>query len=82
MQVLIKWGLQQRPDCSILCKTTSPERLESNADVFDWSLDEDSMNKLSTLAYQRRMIDGYVWLKPNGPYESLAHLWDEGEEGV
>jgi len=35
------------------------------------------MARLSALEPQQRMLGGDFWLKKNGPYKSLADLWDE-----
>jgi hypothetical protein len=50
---------------------------QDNAAVFDWELGEEDFRALSTLPTQQRMVDGSMWLKSEGPYRTLAHLWDE-----
>ncbi len=77
-QVLIRWALQR--GTSALPKSTRPERIRSNLDVFDWRLDQPDFDQLSQLATQLRMVDGALWLHPQGPYRSLAELWDDPDE--
>ncbi len=40
--------------------------------------------KLKTLVCIRgsqiRMVDGSMWLSPEGPYKTLSDLWDDPEE--
>jgi len=81
-QALIIWGLQKRPESSLLCKSVTTHRIDSNLSSVRMRLGEISMEELSSLHYQRRMVDGSVFLSPSGPYKCLADLWDRGEEGV
>lgn len=76
--MLIRWALQR--GTSALPKSTRPERIRSNLDVFDWRLDQPDFDRLSQLATQLRMVDGSIWLHPQGPYRSLAELWDDPDE--
>lgn len=46
-QVLLRWGLQH--DCLLIPKTSKIENLKPNLDIFDFSLDEDDMNKMNEL---------------------------------
>jgi diketogulonate reductase-like aldo/keto reductase len=46
-QVLIRWSLER--DLVVLPKSTHRERIEENADVFDFSLSEDDMAALDAL---------------------------------
>jgi methylglyoxal/glyoxal reductase len=52
-QVLIRWHLQQ----GILCipKSMHREYIESNLDVFDFTLDEEDMSKLAALNVNKRL---------------------------
>ena len=79
-QVLVRWALQGRPDCSVLPKSANSARIRSNLDVLGWRLDEDDMAALDTLANQCRMVDGSFWLSPFGPYKVLSELWDDDDE--
>ncbi|KJZ74065.1 hypothetical protein HIM_06514 [Hirsutella minnesotensis 3608] len=46
-QILIRWGLQK--DWVPLPKSGNPDRIKENADVFDFSLDEEDMKALDGL---------------------------------
>lgn len=46
-QVLLRWAVQQ--DVGVLPKSSSPDRIRSNAAIFDFSLSEEDMAKLSGL---------------------------------
>ena len=70
-QVLVRWALQTRPKSSILVKSVNPARIESNLDVFDWNLSEQSIEKLSNLSTQMRMVNG------NDVFKLQYDLWDE-----
>lgn len=54
-QVLIRWILEK--DIATIPKSTNPERLRQNLDVFDFSLDEDDMNALAKLDQGIRVCD-------------------------
>lgn len=46
-QVILRWDIQQ--DILLVVKSVHEDRMRSNADVFDFSLDEDDMNALNQL---------------------------------
>jgi diketogulonate reductase-like aldo/keto reductase len=73
--VLLKWAIQR--GTSVLPKSTNPERIKANADVWDWELGGDDFRALSSLAHQQRMVDGSFWLSEEGPYRTLKEFWDE-----
>ena len=50
LQVLLRWGIQR--GTSIIPKTVHDNRLQENADIFDWYLDETQQQRLSSLAFQ------------------------------
>lgn len=75
-QVLIRWAVQR--GTSVLPKSVNPSRIRSNLDVFDWELTQEDFEALSSLEPQMRMVPGDFWIDPkNGPYKTLADLWDE-----
>ena len=49
-QVLIRWSLQM--GFVPLPKSETPSRIEGNADVFGWELDEEDMKSLETGRYE------------------------------
>ncbi|KAJ0055842.1 hypothetical protein NL108_013822 [Boleophthalmus pectinirostris] len=46
-QVLLRWAVQQ--NIGVLPKSSSPERIKTNAAIFDFSLSDEDMSKLSAL---------------------------------
>ncbi|XP_033839491.1 glyoxal reductase [Periophthalmus magnuspinnatus] len=46
-QVLLRWAVQQ--NIGVLPKSSSPERIKTNATIFDFFLSDEDMNKLSSL---------------------------------
>lgn len=74
-QVLVRWALQR--GTSVLPKSSNPQRIQANADVWDWELSTEDFQAISSLAYQQRMVDGSFWIDPRGPYKTLQDLWDE-----
>jgi diketogulonate reductase-like aldo/keto reductase len=46
-QVMLRWAVQQR--AVVIPKSSSPERIRSNAQIFDFELGEDDMKLLSEL---------------------------------
>ena len=76
-QVLLRWALQTRPTCSVLPKSSNPERLRGNLDVFDWALEEEDVRAIDAVTPRHRMVDGSFWLSADGPYKTLHDLWDE-----
>jgi diketogulonate reductase-like aldo/keto reductase len=76
-QVMLRWALQTRPTCSVLPKSSNPERLRGNLDVFDWALEEEDVRAIDAVKPRHRMVDGSFWLSADGPYKTLQDLWDE-----
>lgn len=46
-QIIIRWHIQQ--DLIVIPKSVSPDRIEQNIDVFDFSLDDEDMQMIATL---------------------------------
>jgi len=74
-QVLIRWAWQR--GTSVVPKSVTPTRIQANFDVFEWQLSDAQIAALSGIEPQERMLHGSFWVKPNGPYKTVAQLWDE-----
>lgn len=73
-QILIRWAVQN--GTSVLPKSVTPERIEGNLAVFDWSLEEEDFKKLSSFKDQQRFLRGTLAIDPEGPYTTESELWD------
>lgn len=51
-QVILRWLIQQ--EIAVIPKTTSPKHLKQNLEIFDFSLTEEEMKKLSDLNQNKR----------------------------
>ena len=58
-QVILRWGVQRGN--SIIPKTSKPERLKENADVFDFELSAEEMEQISALNRNQRFNDPGVF---------------------
>lgn len=54
-QVVLRWGVQR--GCSIIPKTTKPDRMRENLDIMDFALSDDEMQAISALNQNRRFND-------------------------
>jgi diketogulonate reductase-like aldo/keto reductase len=53
-QIIIRWDLQT--EVVTIPKSTKPHRIAENADVFDFELSQEDMNKINTLNQDNRMF--------------------------
>jgi D-xylose reductase len=58
-QVLLRWGVQR--GTAVIPKTTRPERLRENLDIFDFELSPDEMAAITSLNRNRRFNDPGVF---------------------
>ncbi|KAM0991320.1 hypothetical protein ACFX2C_009719 [Malus domestica] len=73
-QVTLRWGLQMGH--SLVPKSTNPERIRENFDIFDWSIPEDLFAKFSEIN-QERLIKGTGFVHETlGAYRTVEELWD------
>ena len=54
-QILIKWALQR--GTSVIPKSTNPDRIKENIQVFGWEIPEEDFDALSTIKEQVFMFD-------------------------
>ncbi|KAK9920861.1 hypothetical protein M0R45_029401 [Rubus argutus] len=72
-QVCIRWVYQV--GATLAVKSYNKERLKQNAQVFDWELSQEDLDKISQIP-QRKMMLKEELISANGPYKSLEDLWD------
>jgi diketogulonate reductase-like aldo/keto reductase len=60
-QVLIRWGVQR--GTIVIPKSVTPERIQENLDVYDFSLSAPEMEEIAGLDRKLRFVDPYVWWK-------------------
>jgi len=58
-QVILRWGVQR--GTSIIPKTTKPERMTENLQIFDFRLDEADMQAIGALNQGRRFNDPAIY---------------------
>lgn len=58
-QVLLRWGIQR--NTVVIPKSTHPERIKENIDVFDFELSEGDMHAIAGLERGLRIVDPYQW---------------------
>ncbi|MBX7527709.1 aldo/keto reductase [Qipengyuania vesicularis] len=58
-QIVLRWGVQR--GTSIIPKTSKPERMRENLDLFDFELSADEMDAISALDQGRRFNDPGVF---------------------
>ncbi len=58
-QVLLRWGVQR--GTSVIPKTTSPDRMKENLEIFDFELTDEEIRSISALDRHRRFNDPGVF---------------------
>ncbi len=58
-QVLIRWGIQRQT--AVIPKSVNPDRIKTNAQVFDFVLSKEQMDELSNLGINYRYVDPWPW---------------------
>lgn len=78
-EVIIRWGVQH--GTSVLVKSGTPKHIRSNIDnTTNWALTDEEYKAITGIKHQLRLLDGYPWLHPDGPYSTFDELWDDGGE--
>eukprot|EP00850_Spirogloea_muscicola_P019120 SM000184S03753 [mRNA] locus=s184:78735:81199:+ [translate_table: standard] len=74
-QVVLRWGVQR--GTSVLPKSTHPERIKQNLDLFNFELSQEDMQKLSSIEPQARILDfAGMWVGDGKPVPSMEEMWD------
>lgn len=75
-QVLVRWAIQR--GTSVIPKSTNPDRIKENMQIFNWEIPEQDFNVLSSISDQKRVLHGEDFFvnKDDGPYRSVADVWD------
>ncbi|MES2014664.1 MAG: aldo/keto reductase [Patescibacteria group bacterium] len=60
-QIVIRWALER--GTVVIPKSTTPERIKENSDVFNFELSPSEMNEINLLDKKLRFLDPYVWGK-------------------
>ncbi len=58
-QVLLRWGIQR--NTVVIPKSSHPERIKENIDIFDFELSESDMREIAGLERGLRLVDPYQW---------------------
>ncbi|GAA0166241.1 reductase [Lithospermum erythrorhizon] len=75
-QVLVRWAIQR--GTSTIPKSTNTDRIMDNIKVFEFQIPEQHFNALSSISDQKRVLMGDELFvnKTDGPFKSVAQLWD------
>ena len=71
-QILVRWAIQR--NTLPLCKTSTPERMKENRDVFDFHLTGSEMDRINALNRNRRYNDPGVFCNGMGTF---CPIYDE-----
>ncbi|PRQ20183.1 putative 3''-deamino-3''-oxonicotianamine reductase [Rosa chinensis] len=72
-QVCLRWAYEQ--EVSFVVKSFSKERISENADIFEWELFPEEVEKINQIP-QKRGFPGFEFVADHGPYNTLEELWD------
>ncbi|XP_071686423.1 D-galacturonate reductase-like [Rutidosis leptorrhynchoides] len=62
-QISLRWLYEQ--GVSFIVKSFNKERLKQNLEIFDWSLSEEELNKISQIPQQKHIYFGMMLGEPN-----------------
>ena len=64
MQIALRWIYEQ--GVSFVVMSLNKERMQQNLDIFDWSLTEDELNRISKIPQQKHLyLIGTLVTEPN-----------------
>ena len=67
LSLLLRWGIQRGN--SVLAKSSNPHHIRGNLEgCLGWQISSEDMQKLSSLDFQLRLVDGIRFLRPEGPF--------------
>ena len=69
LQVSLRWVYEQ--GVSLVTKTFNKDRMKENLEIFDWSLTEEELNKISELP-QRKGIVPTMFMEPHDLVMEIA----------
>jgi diketogulonate reductase-like aldo/keto reductase len=78
-EIIIRWGVQH--GTSVLVKSGTPKHIKTNIrNTTNFALEDADYKKMTAIKHQLRLLDGYPWLHPVGPYRTFSELWDDNGE--
>ncbi|KAK6252605.1 hypothetical protein QUC31_014325 [Theobroma cacao] len=72
-QISLRWAYDQ--GVGVIVKSFNGERMKQNLEIFDWSLNEDELNKISEIP-QSRGVPGVDYISRYGPFKTVEEIWD------
>lgn len=69
----IRWAYEQ--GIGVVVKSFNKERMKQNAEIFDWSLSNAEVQKISEIPQERACL-GTDYTSPYGPYRTIEELWN------
>lgn len=73
-QVVLRWGLDQ--GVSVLPKSFNKSRMTENFQIFGWHLTDEDHENISKIEQKKNVYLQVLCDPVNGPYKSVADLWD------
>ncbi|KAL0304972.1 UNVERIFIED_CONTAM: Non-functional NADPH-dependent codeinone reductase 2 [Sesamum calycinum] len=73
-QVALRWAYEQ--GIGIVIKSFNKKRMKENIDIFEWSLSNEEVDRISEIP-QGRVCLGIDYTSVYGPYRTIEELWME-----
>ncbi|KAL1804731.1 hypothetical protein DCAR_0830550 [Daucus carota subsp. sativus] len=73
-QVALRWGIQTGH--SVLPKSTNEARIRQNLEVYDWSIPDDMLIKITEIEQARLLRGDFLVHETLSQYKSVEELWD------